>query len=135
MLSFRKILNLRAFDLSQWTAIGLVVLFALPTEISRRRYPRLVEILPPASNSVFVEPVDCMVVVPALNGGRKMGKAVSSLPPDTVIVVDGLSQDGTAEEARKAGAGVLPAPKLPDGELGKAHACMAGARILTSRWI
>lgn len=76
-----------------------------------------------------------MVVIPARNEQGSIARAVRSLPPDTVIVVDDFSQDATAEEARKAGAGVLPAPKLPEGALGKAHACMAGARILTSRWI
>jgi glycosyltransferase involved in cell wall biosynthesis len=64
-----------------------------------------------------------------------VGDAVKSLPPDTVIVVDDRSTDKTAEEARAAGAGVLEAPPLSKGALGKANACMAGAKILTSRWI
>ncbi|HEY2857952.1 MAG TPA: glycosyltransferase, partial [Terracidiphilus sp.] len=64
-----------------------------------------------------------------------IGAAVKSLPPDSVIVVDDHSHDGTAEEAREAGAGVLEAPPVAAGALGKASACMAGARLLTSRWI
>jgi hypothetical protein len=37
--------------------------------------------------------------------------------------------------AREAGAGVLPAPELPRKGIGKANACGAGARALTSRWV
>jgi glycosyltransferase involved in cell wall biosynthesis len=80
-------------------------------------------------------PPDCMVVIPARNEEGVVGGAVQSFPPDTVIVVDDQSSDRTADEAREAGAGVLEAPALVQGELGKANACMAGARILTSRWI
>jgi len=76
-----------------------------------------------------------MVVIPARNEEGSIGRAVRSLPPDTVIVVDDFSDDHTAEEARKAGAGVLKAPELPRGALGKANACMAGAAVLTSKWI
>jgi glycosyltransferase involved in cell wall biosynthesis len=76
-----------------------------------------------------------MVVIPARNEEGRIGRAVRSLPPDTVIVVDDGSEDKTAEEAQEAGAGVIPAP-LPMGwELGKPNACAHGARMLTSRWI
>ena len=78
---------------------------------------------------------DCMVVIPARNEQGSVGRAVRSLPPDTVIVVDDFSTDKTGEEAREAGAGVLQAPELPRGALGKANACMAGASVLTSKWI
>ncbi len=76
-----------------------------------------------------------MVVIPARNEGGNIGPAVRSLPPDSVIVVDDFSDDKTADEARKAGAGVLSAPPPPDGAVGKSNACMEGARVLTSRWI
>jgi chlorobactene glucosyltransferase len=76
-----------------------------------------------------------MVVIPARNEEGVVGGAVQSFPPDTVIVVDDRSTDRTAEEAREAGAGVVEAPPLAKGALGKANACMAGAKILTSRWI
>jgi 4,4'-diaponeurosporenoate glycosyltransferase len=78
---------------------------------------------------------DCMVVIPARDEEANIARAVSSLPHDTVIVVDDASSDGTAEEARKAGAGVLQAPPPPRGAVGKSNACEAGAAILTSRWI
>jgi glycosyltransferase involved in cell wall biosynthesis len=80
-------------------------------------------------------PPDCMVVIPARNEAATIARTVHSLPHDTVIVVDDFSADATADIARKAGAGVLPAPKLPPGALGKPNACMEGARVLTSRWI
>jgi glycosyltransferase involved in cell wall biosynthesis len=76
-----------------------------------------------------------MVVIPARNEAGNVGAAVRSLPPDSVIVVDDFSRDKTAEEARAAGAGVLPAPQLIAGAVGKSNACMEGARVLTSRWI
>lgn len=76
-----------------------------------------------------------MVVIPARNEAHTIGRAVRSLPSDTVIVVDDGSTDATAAEAEAAGAGVLQAPELPRGALGKAHACMIGARVIQSKWI
>ena len=99
---------------------------------ARRNYLALPDLMPrPRAGPL----PDCMVVIPARNEQGVIGRAVRSLPPDTVIVVDDFSEDRTAEEAREAGAGVLKAPELPRGALGKANACMAGARVLTSRWI
>jgi len=76
-----------------------------------------------------------MVVIPARNEEDNIARAVRSLPRDTVIVVDDASNDKTADLACAAGAGVLPAPKLPKGALGKSNACAEGARVLTSKWI
>jgi len=76
-----------------------------------------------------------MVVIPARNEEGNIGAAVRSLPLDSVIVVDDFSTDNTAEEARAAGAGVLPAPQPMAGAVGKSNACLEGARVLTSRWI
>ncbi len=78
---------------------------------------------------------DCMVVIPARNEELTIARAVASLPLDSVIVVDDHSKDRTAEAARQAGAGVLTAPDLTGGALGKSSACLAGARLLESRWI
>jgi len=94
-----------------------------------RALPRLPRVSPTA------KPPDCMVVIPARDEERSIARTVKSFPHDTVIVVDDYSTDATAEEARKAGAGVLPAPPLPRGALGKPHACMVGGRLLTSRWV
>lgn len=78
---------------------------------------------------------DCMVVIPARNEGNVIGRAVRSLPPDTVIVIDDESEDQTAREAETAGAGVFRIPALPRGAFGKPYACAAGARAVTSKWI
>jgi glycosyltransferase involved in cell wall biosynthesis len=76
-----------------------------------------------------------MVVIPARNEEDVIERAVSSLPHDTVIVVDDGSTDATSDRARKAGAGVLPAPDLPRNTYGKSNACIAGARPLRSKWV
>ena len=129
---------------SPWMAVALrsltpsvaaALVFALVTSVlfyqARRNYSRipLLPRVPPGKT-----PPDCMVVIPARDEQGVIAGAVKSFPPDTVIVVDDGSTDKTADEAREAGAGVLEAPPLK-GALGKANACMAGARILTSRWI
>ena len=122
---------------SPWAALTVAVLIAGLLSRSRRNYHAIPEIPArsspePSSNSA---PPDCMVVIPARNEESSIARAVASFPPDTVIVVDDHSEDGTAEAARKAGAGVLRAPALPRGAIGKSNACAAGARVLTSRWI
>jgi chlorobactene glucosyltransferase len=113
-------------------AIVFVILTSFLFLRARKRYLSL-PLLPVVKESG--SPPDCMVVIPARNEEGVVGAAVKSLPPDSVIVVDDHSTDATAEEAREAGAGVLDAPPLVAGASGKANACMAGARILESRWI
>jgi len=76
-----------------------------------------------------------MVVIPARNEEAVIARVVKSLPHDTVIVVDDHSEDKTAQVARAAGAGVMPAPPLVKGAIGKANACFAAARVLNSKWI
>ena len=119
-------------DISVWAALVLGLLLAALVWRSRRNYRGLPSLLLPARSS---QPVDCMVVIPARNEEGNIGAVVRSLPPDSVIVVDDFSTDKTAEEARAAGAGVLPAPQPIAGAVGKSNACMEGARVLTSRWI
>ena len=117
---------------SLWVALaigGLIGVLFLRAWLNFRSIPRL------RAESRDTPPPDCMVVIPARDEERLIAAAVASFPQDTVIVVDDHSGDRTAEAARKAGAGVLPAPDLPRGAFGKANACLAGARVLTSRWI
>jgi chlorobactene glucosyltransferase len=108
---------------------AVVALFLLWASRNFRALP-LIHPLSPSQT-----PPDCMVVIPARDEEARIARAVGSLPHDTVIVVDDHSKDGTAEAARKAGAGVLPSPQLSPGVPGKSNACLAGARVLTSRWI
>jgi glycosyltransferase involved in cell wall biosynthesis len=118
-------------DVSLWAAAGLAVILIFLFVAARRRY----HVLPRIAKAAGGAPADCMVVIPARNEEAAIGRAVRSLPHDTVIVVDDHSEDGTAEVAREAGAGVLPAPEVPRKGIGKSNACAAGARALTSRWV
>jgi glycosyltransferase involved in cell wall biosynthesis len=117
---------------SLWVALGVSVLLIVFFVKSRLNYlgiPKLPERVPNAP------PPDCMVVVPARNEELTVARVVKSFPQDTVIVVDDHSEDGTAEAARLAGAGVLRAPDLLAQSMGKPNACAAGARVLRSRWV
>jgi glycosyltransferase involved in cell wall biosynthesis len=126
------VLSLTGLPVSLWIAGALAFLYAAIVVKSRANYLSLpeLEVRPKPG-----QPADCMVVIPARNEEANIERAVKSLPHDTVIVVDDASTDRTAELARAAGAGVLPAPKLPKGAVGKSNACAEGARVLTSRWI
>jgi chlorobactene glucosyltransferase len=122
----------------QWfrtPSIVAVIVFGIVTSLLFWRARKLYLAMPLLPTVPSGEtPPDCMVVIPARNEEGVVGRAVKSFPPDTVIVVNDHSTDKTAEAARASGAGVLEAPPLK-GSLGKANACMAGARVLTSRWI
>lgn len=112
-------------------AFAFAVLFLL-VFLNARRNLRAIPSLTRLDES---RAADCMVVIPARNEEDVIGRAVLSLPHDSVIVVDDGSTDQTAKIARQAGAGVLPAPPLQRGGTGKANACAAGAQTLKSRWI
>jgi hypothetical protein len=117
---------------SLWVALGIAVLliaFFIRSRLNYLGIPKLSE------GKSGAEPPDCMVIVPARNEEATIARAVKSFPHDTVIVVDDHSGDGTAEAARRAGAGVLPAPDLSAQSIGKSNACAAGARLLRSRWV
>lgn len=112
-------------------ALVVALLFVALFVRARLNYIR-VPALPTAKSA---SPPDCMVVIPARNEEPLIARAVKSFPHDTVIVVDDHSEDGTAEAARKAGAGVLAAPDLPAQAIGKSNACAAGAHVLRTKWI
>lgn len=73
------------------------------------------------------------VIVPARNEAAALPHLLGPLIAnarhgDEVLVVDDHSTDGTAEVARSLGAQVVQSPDLPDGWLGKPHACWHGVR-------
>ena len=119
-------------DLSIVLAVAIAVLLLVIVTLSRRNQHSLPEIERRAPGSA---PPDCMVVIPARDEQRHIGRVVKSLPRDSVIVVDDGSTDKTVDRAKEAGAGVVEAPKLARGMLGKPNACAMGAGLLNSRWI
>jgi GT2 family glycosyltransferase len=116
--------------MSLWAAGAAAVVVSVFFLIARQRYISL-----PRLQAAPGQLPDCMAIIPARNEAAVIARAVRSLPPDTVIVVDDYSDDGTADAARAAGAGVILALPLPRNAIGKANACATGARVLTSRWV
>jgi 4,4'-diaponeurosporenoate glycosyltransferase len=71
------------------------------------------------------------IVVPARNEADALPHLLPTLiaqlgPDDELVVVDDHSTDATKAVAIKLGARVVDAPELPDGWLGKPHACCVG---------
>jgi len=85
------------------------------------------------------------VIVAARDEARGAERAVRSLlgqdyPELTVVAIDDRSSDGTAEildrlAAESARLAVRHLRRLPEGWLGKNHACAQGAEVGASRWI
>jgi len=75
------------------------------------------------------------VIIPARNEAANIQKVVASFPGRPVLVVDDESTDTTVSLARDAGALVIPAPRRPQGWLGKPHACWTGAQQAGARWL
>ncbi len=78
------------------------------------------------------------VVVPARDEAASLPRLLTRLLPqlgegDELVVVDDHSEDETAALARSLGARVIAAPNLPDGWIGKPHACAIGAAATTAR--
>lgn len=77
------------------------------------------------------------LIVPARDEAEALPALLDALTPqlrpgDELIVVDDHSTDGTATVAAGRGAAVVVPPPVPDGWLGKPHACWHGARASRS---
>jgi 4,4'-diaponeurosporenoate glycosyltransferase len=74
------------------------------------------------------------IIIPARDEEHALPHLLTPLmaglgPSDEVIVVDDHSSDATGAVAASFGATVITPPSLPEGWLGKPHACWAGAQI------
>lgn len=77
------------------------------------------------------------VIIPARDEAAALPHLLPALvagagPDDEIVVVDDHSSDGTGEVARRLGARVVEPPDLPDGWLGKPHACWQGVQATTA---
>jgi hypothetical protein len=108
----------------EWLPPGLLLLRAVFLELFRLRSPR--DAAPPRWISV---------VIPAVNEAHRIGECVSAVrgAPGVgeIIVVDGGSEDGTADAARTAGARVLIHAAAPDSGGGRGGQLRAGVRAAT----
>jgi len=114
---------------------ALIALLILRAVGQYRHYQNAEPIETPLENA----PTIC-VIVPARNEQANIGRCIEGLlsqqfPYDrlAIIVVDDNSEDTTAEivsaiSRRDARVRLLRAPQLPQGWLGKPHACWAGAQ-------
>ena len=125
---------------------GLLLLFALfylpfpwLARKAWRSYRTLPSLQPQPPSGRKWEPVT--IVIPARNEAANLARLLPSLNglektgPLEILVVDDASTDGTAEIAAAHGASVLPAGPLPQGWLGKPHACHRGAEAAFGQWL
>jgi cellulose synthase/poly-beta-1,6-N-acetylglucosamine synthase-like glycosyltransferase len=81
------------------------------------------------------------IIVPARNEAHNLPRLLASLEaveypgPYELIVVDDNSCDKTAAVAEQAGARVIRLTCLPEGWLGKPHACHQGALAAHGEWL
>ena len=111
-------------------------LLALRAERAYRRLPVL-----ELGQDEAAAPPSLSIVIPARNEARNLHRLLPSLLGQIysgdyeVIVVDDGSTDETAEIAAQLGARVIPTGPLPDGWLGKPHACQRGAEAARGEWL
>lgn len=124
---------------------GLFVLWTISTLWHLRwvrRLPALETLTAPGQSP---HPVRCSVVIAARNEEARIEQALHHLFAQRgveleIIVVDDRSTDGTTEILRRLAKEnprlqVKRVDALPDGWLGKCHACHVGASVATGDWI
>lgn len=88
------------------------------------------------ASSTAASPADIAVIIPARDEEENVKNLLPTLSSaGEVIVVDDDSTDATAAVARQLGATVVPAGPLPEGWLGKPHACQRGALATDRSWL
>jgi glycosyltransferase involved in cell wall biosynthesis len=122
--------------LSLWTAVGVGLLIMLLFARTRWNYRKFAELRPGAATSAKDDELDVTVIIPARNEERLIADCVKSFPASVrVIVMNDNSSDGTAKNARDAGAEVIQAPPLKRNTIGKPCALFAGAEHVTTRYM
>lgn len=122
-------------------AAALWLMIALGFDWMRRRLPRLSEVAVPPD----APPPSVSIIAPSRDEEREVEAATRSLLAQQgvrlqVVAVDDRSTDGTpaildrlaAEDGRLR---VLHLEELPEGWLGKNHACHRGAAAATGEWL
>ncbi len=123
--------EVESFPYSPIACVVLIVGILFFLWKARRNYMALPEL--PAVDGE--PPADLTVVIPARNEARTIARCVESFPDNRVIVVNDSSVDGTATEAKRAGAEVIDAPPLLKGVLGKPNALFAGEQLATTDYV
>ncbi len=125
-----------ADQLTNWVNMALL---ALPMALrSERRYRELPQI---PADAVTGHLPALSIIIPARNEATNLRRLLPSLSaasypgPWELIVVDDNSSDETAFIARQFGATVVSLTELPEGWLGKPHACHQGAKVAAGEWL
>ena len=132
-----------------WTiAFAATVLIFTAMAASTLRHQRWVRRLPPLGgrpDPTWATPAHVSVIIAARDEAPVIEGTVRALLAQTgvaleVIVVSDRSTDGTADVVRRLAvedprARVLEITTLPDGWLGKCHACHTGAAAAAGAWI
>lgn len=129
-----------------FVALAWAALIAVLVLRMLRQY-RCFEEVGPHSASIADDAPRLAVIVPARNEAKRIGRCLDALLKQDylpsrlrIIVVDDDSSDDTATivqavVADAGGATLLRAPPLPQGWMGKPHACQAGANSAGTEWL